>query len=414
MQVAPKITLMKRLVLPFFALLAFSAQAQNILDEKVTFKYTQLPYVKIDGGSKQFNLEVQMNYLQKNTDSLAAYERAKTTYWTQMDAYLDLYELEKAKVDKQHLNNMILWESQVAAGNTAATKPVKPAYPPMTTPTRPRKPFLLQEISAPSVTAAAKIEGLTMSPSATGKITLVFDGFEKGMVKQEAKGTAPNLKYEYLIQYRHPVTVKVELPGKGIVVNMRIPETEGFRAWRTKEFKSKSEFDLWWYDNESIVWEERQKQVVFENMDLINGWMTNQYGYPVATRRIEVYSVKTSKDFDYSDFQNAYTIMESALLMLAYPEQKGDANAKFREAIAIWQNALKESSTSNKKARVDKTVTAATYINLAEAYIWLSDFSNAEMMANKAINIGVNKYERDGRTLLEYARDMKKRFMANQ
>ena len=404
---------MKRSLLLLFLFTSVSVLGQNIQDRTVTFRYTQLPVLVLDKG-KQFNMEVQMNYMQRNEDSTKAYEQAKSLYMVQVEAYMDVWEQQKAQVDKQYLVTMVEWEKQVAAGNTTATRPVKPPYPSLSLPDRPKPPFLLQEINAAGVVAGAKIEGLTMNTSAPTKILLVFDGFEKGMIKQNTKGTGATAKHEFLIHYRHPVTVKIEMPGKGVVVNQRIPDTESFRVWKTKEFASKSEFDLWWYDNEKTIWEERQQQVVFENMDLINNWLSNQYGFPVKTRRVDIYSVKSNKDHDYSDYQTAQTIMESALLMISYPDQKAQANAKLREAIAIWENALKESNITDRKARIDKTVTPATYINVAEAYLWLSDFSAAEIAANKAINVGVNKYERDGRALLEFIRDQKMRFMANQ
>ena len=75
---------------------------------------------------------------------------------------------------------------------------------------------------------------------------------------------------------------------------------------------------------------------------------------------------------------------------------------------------LKESNIKDKKARIDKNVTAAIYCNLAEAYIWLNEFDNAEINANKAIGVGVNKYEKHGRALIPFIRDVKNRFNANK
>ncbi|MFZ5552683.1 MAG: hypothetical protein ACOZCO_06180 [Bacteroidota bacterium] len=405
---------MKRSLL--FLLGAFSVasiSAQNILDEKVTFKYTQLPLVKLD-GTKEYSVQVEANVAQRNADSTAAYEQRKIAYANQLDACMDLWEQDKKRIDKAYLAAMVQWEQQVAAGNTAAVAPVKQPYPPINCPGRPKKPFLLQEVQTSSIIAGINIQGMTQNSSAAVKITLVFEGFEKGMMKMETKGTAPAQTYFWTMQYRSPVTLKIEMPGKGLVVNERIPDLEGFRTHRTKEYKSKSEFELWWMDNEEGFWNERQSQAVMDNVSAINSYLTNKFGYPVVGRAVEVYSVKTNKDFDYSDMQNAYTAMESGLLNLAYPEKINDAQNEINKAIGIWTTVLKESNVNDKKARVDKNVTAAAYINLSEAYIWLNDFAQAEVMANKAINVGVNKYEKDGKAKIAFIRDMKTRYNANK
>lgn len=404
---------MKKLLLSIFLLSGLSVMSQNILDNKVTFKYTQLSWNKIHDGSKQYAIEVQMTYQQRNADSLAAFEQAKQSYNTTLGAYMDVWEQEKIKIDRQHLTNMVVYESQVAAGNTAATPPQKIPYPLFVPPARPKKPFLLSEIQANTVSSAIKIEGLTQNPSSGTKITIVFEGFEKGMTKVETKGTAPALKYELSVMYRHPITLKVEVPGKGIIINERYAGSESFYTWRSKQFNTKAELELWWMDNENIVWEERQRLVVNEITANLNAYFTNNFGYPVITRKIEVYSAK-AKGIDYTDVQKAYSIMEAGLLLLAYPNKIAEAQAKFREAVALYEKILQESDLVDKKARIDKWVTACIYVNLTEAYIWLNDYSSAEITANKVINIGINKYEKDARALLGFIKDQRTRYEANQ
>lgn len=408
-----KFCVMKKLLLLFLGLSGTWASAQNILDNKVTFKYTQLPAVKINDATKTYSVEVSMGYQQRNTDSTNAYDLASKNYLTTLSTYMDAYDQQKAQIDRQHLNNMIIWENQVIAGNTTAVAPVKPPYPGMNPPVRPKKPFLIKEIQPTSIIPAIKIDGLTQNTGSAAKIKIVFEGFEKGMIKLEQSGTAPAIKYFYSIQYRHPLSLQVEAAGKGMVYSQRMAETEGFRSWRTKEFKTKSELELWWYDNENIVWEERQTQAIQENISVLNSYFVSTYGYPVQSRRIELYSAK-QKNIDYSDVQKAYSTMETALLMLAYPDKIQQAQAKLQEALGMYNQILQESNPNDKKARVDANVTSACLVNMTEAYIWLNDYSNAEMTANKVITIGVNKYERDARAHLEFIRFQQARYAANQ
>lgn len=394
-------------------LLWLSASAQNILDNKVTFKYTQLPLVKITDNSRTYALDVQMSYKQRNDDSLKAWEQARQNYLVTLEGYMNAYEMQTAQIDRQHLNNMVQWEKQVAAGNTAAQPPVKPPYPGMNPPLRPKKPFILQDIVPASITAAIRPEGITLNAGSQTRITLTFDGFEKGPVRLDKTGQAPTEKYSYVIQYRHPVTMRIDVPGRGTVFNQRIVETEPFQSTRAKEFATKAELELWWFDNELPTWEERQRSAVNEMCNLITGYLTQNHGFPVITRRIELYSAK-QKGVDYTDVQKAYSAMEAGLLQLAYPDKIAQAHAKFNEALGVYNQILQESNPNDRKARVDANVTSACLVNMTEAYIWLNDYTNAEMTANRVINIGVNKYVRDARAHLEFIRIQQTRWNANQ
>jgi hypothetical protein len=403
----------KPLLFLTLALMAVEGMAQNILDNKVTFRYTQLPLVKITDNSRTYALDVQMSYKQRNDDSLKAWEQARQNYLVTLEGYMNAYEQQIAQIDRQHLNNMVQWEKQVAAGNTAAQPPVKPPYPGMNPPLRPKKPFILQDVVPASVTAAIRPEGIMLNAGSGTKITLVFDGFEKGPVRLDKTGQAPAEKYSYIMQYRHPVTMQIEVPGRGMVYNQRLPDTEPFRSMRTKEFPTKAELELWWFDNELVTWDERQRVAINEICSQITAYLTQNHGFPVITRRIELYSAK-QKGVDYTDVQKAYGIMESGLLMLAFPDKVGQAQAKMQEALGVYNQILQESNPNDRKARVDANVTSACLVNMTEAYIWLNDYANAEMCANRVINIGVNKYVRDARAHLEFIRFQQMRWNANQ
>jgi tetratricopeptide (TPR) repeat protein len=257
-----------------------------------------------------------------------------------------------------------------------------------------------------------KIEGFTQSASSGVRMELIFEGFDRGIPKIVQSGAAPAIKYAYEITYRMPVTVKIEVPGKGQIVNEKVPSTESFRTFKTAEYKTKAELEMWWNENQSTVWDDRQKNAAAEAIPGINDYLNEKFGYPVKARSLEVYTVK-SKDYDYTDYLNAYQAFQDGVMMLQYPNQLAQAQAKLQTAIDLWNNALKESNINDKKARVDKTITACTYVNLAEAYIWMNDFSNAEINANKAINIDVGKYNKDAKPKLEFIRDMRNRFSAN-
>jgi hypothetical protein len=94
------------------------------------------------------------------------------------------------------------------------------------------------------------------------------------------------------------------------------------------------------------------------------------------------------------------------------------SNAKafeyIKKGIDGWEAALKESEPKNKKARVNDKVTAVTRLNLAEAYIWINDYSNAELQLDKTRFLDLNKFTRLAAKQKGLVDDQKARFEANK
>lgn len=402
---------MQKYLAALLFLLPCVVSAQNMQDQKITVKYKQLPLVNINDGSYMYSVAVEMPYLQKNQDSLAFYELSKQNYLAEVQSALENWRLQQnGNGDRAYWAQMANYENQVNAGVTNAQIPqLAPKLPFTFNKPYPKAPFLLKEINGSSIAAGIKIDGFTQSQSAPVKITLVWNGFEKGIIKENKTGTGPTTKYRYDILYRHRVSIKVEVPGKGLVINEAVAEAEEFKKFTTSEYKTKADFKLWWLDNEQTFWNQRQDEIVMQHVAVINSWLNEKAGYPKKQRTIEIYTVK-SKDYDYGDYLQAYTAAQDGLLKVEYGESKtAEVNQKLQEAINIWNTALLSSDLNNKKARIDRTVTAATYINLAQAYCWMGDYINCEINCNKALGVDVGKYNREARPLLEFVRIQKQR-----
>lgn len=394
-------------------LLAGVAQAQNINRQSITFKYTRLPMVPINDGSNQYSVEAIMTYQQRSQDSAAWYEQQKKNYFTQMESALEAWNVQRANAQRAYYTQLSQYETQVNSGNTTAVAPVAPQYFPFTYNVPwPKKPMVLKEINPSSVTAAVNILGMKQSAGYPVKITLTWEGFEKGTIKEEKQGTGAATKYRFVIMYRHPVSCKAEFPGKGIVLNEKIQNTEEFRFFRTQEFKTRGEFQLWWLDNEEKFWQERQDQAILDNVSGINTFLNDKFGYVEMTRKTDLFTIK-SKDFDYSDYQKAFQAAQDGMSKIQYKDKQAEVKLKLQEAADIYNKALAESDLNNRKARIDKHVTAATYVNLAEVYVWLGDWSNAEITIGKAENIDIGKYNRECRELKGILADRKIRAQAN-
>jgi len=403
---------MKIFLLAAGVALSSLATAQNIQEQTVTFKYTQLPIVPINDGTLSYNVVATMNYLTRNDDSTAAYNTKLQLWQAEVNTALDLWDAEKLKADKQYFSSMMVYETQINAGNTTAVMPVRPPYPAPNIKPRPRKPMVLTEINAAQIQSGIKIEGLTFKSTSAVKIELVYEGFEKGIPQMKQTGTAPNIKYYYEVSYRHPVTLKIDVPSRGQVVNERIPGCEGFRSARTPDYKTKAEVEIYWLENQKVFWDERQAKAPTETISEINNYLTEKVGYPSKSRAAEIRTVK-SKEHDYTDLLTAYTSFQDGVLLLQYKDKKNQAYDKLEAATTVWEKALTESNLNDKNARVDKNVTSALYVNLMEAYMWLDDYSNAEINGNKAINMS-NKYGRDAEGRMPMVKFQKDRFMANE
>jgi hypothetical protein len=84
-----------------------------------------------------------------------------------------------------------------------------------------------------------------------------------------------------------------------------------------------------------------------------------------------------------------------------------------KKAIAVWEKALEESDPDDKKARINADVKAGLYLNLAEAYMWLNDFTKARTHLAKHAALNAHGFNRDYKKIDELLISRKERFDAN-
>ena len=389
--------------------------SQVMQDQKATVKYVQLPQVKINDGSKMYSVIVETPFLQKNQDSLAQYELTKQNYMAEVQTALENWRMQSSGGDRNYWAQMAAYENQVNAGTPGAVMPQQmPTSAFVFNKPYPKKPFLLKEVNGPSVMAGIRIEGFNQQQDAPVKITLVWNGFERGPIKENKTGVGPAIRYKYEIQYRHRITLKIDVPGKGLVVNENIAETEGFRVYTTPEFKTKGDYKLWWIDNEATFWDQRQSEIVMQHVATINNYLNEKVGYPKKAYGLEIHTVKKSKDFDYTDLMNAWTSAQDGFLKVEYADRDAEVKQKLQAAVDIWNKALLESNVNERKTRIDKEVTAAIYVNLGQAYLWMGDYVNAELSCNKALGVDFGRYNREARPMIDFIRFQKARWEANR
>ncbi len=118
----------KTLLLTIITLIASFSEAQNINDNKVTFKFTQYPMVNIEEQFKTYEIRINHGYEQSNTDSLNLLEIKKEQYARSYQEYKN----RRDAIEIAYLKRMAEWQKKVNAtteGQTTPPKPNPPVYP---------------------------------------------------------------------------------------------------------------------------------------------------------------------------------------------------------------------------------------------------------------------------------------------
>jgi tetratricopeptide (TPR) repeat protein len=98
----------------------------------------------------------------------------------------------------------------------------------------------------------------------------------------------------------------------------------------------------------------------------------------IQLRGIEI----KEKKYEYTEFNAATDALKEACT------EPNEVNLK--AAIAAWEVELEESDPENRKARVDKNVTAGAHYNIALAYFVLGEYAKSEEAFNKATEFDKN------------------------
>jgi len=400
---------MKKGLLFLLAGLNVASYSQNVTDNKISFTYIQLPTNPIDSKYTQFELVVVKDFEKSNEDSLMAYQIKLDNSNVQYETAMNNWKEQKKNLDRNYLTQLAAWEKSTYT-NAAAVMPTAPTYPPQPVKQDVAQPNMHEDLPADQVNNMVTLDGFSKGTGGA-KIALTFKGIGNMKVVETKSGSGSTTKYAYKIDYTMPVEIKVETPSQGVVLNTII--LSEVRSYTLKEYASKYEYQLWYLDNQTQLWSELQKQARSTAMTEITTFLNNSCGFSTRTWTTEIYSVKSHKDFNYDDLTQAFTTAKQGYDLIYQTRDRKNGQAKLTEAINIWKKALTESNPNDNKARINDKVTALIYYNIAEAYLWMSNFDESEQYINKAINAGEMKYKTEAKRLQGVLADQKLRWNAN-
>jgi hypothetical protein len=372
------------------SLLIPKASGQKIDEKKITIDYIQLPAVAVNKNIVNCNPVVILGYIADNDAAKEAFnqkvKKADDQYNLEMQDYLNKVREAEDKYNK----DLDEYEARMKKNKpgTDTTRPVKKLPP------GPRKATFTEgtylNLYDPLFLASyVKLEGFKTGKDNALTFNIIFKGFEfvapelvpvTYKYKENGKQML-GLKYQYKVLYRHPVTIKPESP-QGPLPEMNTDMLNEYKTAETAMYPTEEELKAYWEQNKTTFLSSLQDQIVKDNMTVINQLLNEKFGYLKKKREIEI-NVPNDKKISYNEYADAYVLVLSGYNMIGSGGSKEQVNADIKKAIAIWEKALTESNTTNKKARINEKVTIATNQNLAEAYMWVNDYRSSEMYFNK-------------------------------
>ncbi len=235
------------------------------------------------------------------------------------------------------------------------------------------------------------------------------DAERKDEKKVYKKDGVEKTYYEYHFEFK--VTHKVSADVFHSKSGEKITDFEIFdngKVLKSKVSKSsKDAFDIYKKYKSSL-----KNSLLTDKLASINHVFNERIGFPVKGDFLHLYKVKPKKH-KYNDYDEALEVaMQGADIVIANENDIEKAKPHFNKAIELWNVALKESDVDNKKARINKKVTALTHYNIAMCQFLMKDYEACIAAMEKATD-AVRGFS-NARHYIDKATELLKRVEANK
>jgi hypothetical protein len=407
--------------------LTINAFTQKVAMEKVTYDYIRLPLQSIDAEIKNYYTEIKKEYsesiMSKRLDYERKFEQAKARYDQQLKYWLDEVDsIEmryEAALEEYAERRGLSINSSAVINAPDAPKPLP--YPRKPRKDFPEKPYFPRDYDLTSLERQfGEIEGYTRSQDNAISAQIILHGFQANPVKiKETKSSSTvngqsvtSKYYSYEFNFKHPMSLRVELPGQGVVFDEMLKSTLNERNYRTPKKSTMVELKYWWERNRENILKDLDEQLTKSNLQLIHDLLNSEFGYAKTDRTTKVCWAKGNK-FNYDDLYNAYENAVAGYSILDDGIEKDDAQEEIQKAIDIWENVVESYDPKQKKDRLTDKIISGIHYNLAEAYIWMDDYINAQKHLNRIELLNVNKFEKMAAELQKFLNDQKNRYNAH-
>ena len=392
------------------SLITLSFFGQTVKDYKVSFQYIQLPLKPFNEGVTTYGVVFVNDFEQANEDTLKAYELRLENAKNEQAFLLETWNNDRLRIERIYLSEMSTWEKAVNLGNSTLVQPVKNPQPEYPVLKEVSLPILSEHISENYCDQKINLAGYNKGDAGV-VITITHHGLQSSRISKNITGSGAQKKYKYTAHYKMPVDVKIEAPIQGLIYSKTYYSNEMSELIR--DDKSQYDYQLWWIDNKDKYWKGLQTKLFNNILNDLNNHINTTYGYPVKSNQNEIYVIKKYKRHSYSEFIDAMTYAQIGYKDFVNDVDKVNAKEKIYKAIEIWEKQLDQSDLSDNKSRINKKATALLCTNLAEAYLWVDEYNNADLYINKAITLGVFKYKNHCKRLQDKMGNLKLRYQAN-
>ncbi len=202
-------------------------------------------------------------------------------------------------------------------------------------------------------TAAFNIPGYTENNEVKGKVEIVFSPMNASGI------SASSFSYKPLLANVTVTNDKGQKCYEGVLgaTSTNMTYLKGFDSW-------------------SEAYRKAEENAKNETVKVINKYLTDNFAYTTHSGERRFYDIKDKKQ-QYPEYHTAIEKVKMAFAYFSVPSKAAAKNEALKEAITIWENALKDLDKNDKNARISKEVAAVTYLNIAEAYIWLNEFDKS-------------------------------------
>lgn len=397
-----------------------TATAQRVKDEKIEYKFIQLPLQPLDKTIVNYHSEIRQDYLEDNQKKQAEYVAEMAVAQAKFDAEEAEYPALLKAADDKYAAEMKVWEEKSLAEKVVEkqvlnenNKPVKqvPRAPVLQNVPEPK---LQREYDTESLSNTYLIlDGYTNDLSGAVKIEVVMYGYEytNPRVLTEQKnvvqnGTTSKVNYYHMeFTYRHVMSVRVTDPNGVELLKVTPSELNNYSKYATPAATTAPSTN-----NEALIatYEER---IVQENLTFIYNLVNDQFGFKKQPRTALIYFVQENKG-EYDDVLEAFNLTNSGLAALI--DNKEFALDKLNQAIAKYEAVLAAADMDDKKARINEKVAIPVHFNLLECYFAVGSFDRADALLSKMNTFSLSRDERDAKESFEKLMlDTKKRIEAN-
>jgi hypothetical protein len=411
---------MKKIILcSFICFFSIQIFSQNVTDRKVNFEYIRLPLQPLSKSIKNYQASVALEY--------EAEVKARKEAFAKSVVEADKrYEQEVANYDKSVKDAGVRYAQDMAAYKVNKRLHPELQEPVLVLPNKPEKSLLTDTYYYPKTqnqenlaNTYINLNGYNKSIDNAVLVTAMLKGFQytepelkfSEISKTKDGVTTKEKEYYYELSYKHPMGLKVEVPGgQGVVFNEYFEDLNRYSVHRTQKYKT--EYDLILSFNKANTLSSFEDKIIADNLRYINEVLNNRFGFTKLNGQEEIFLVQ-GKKFNYNDFQQAFEATTLGLGQLSADVNRTVAAQNLNSAVNIWENALKESQPNNKKARVNGNVTTAALFNAARVSVYAYEFGKAEIYLNKIFASDASRKEqRRVEQIKAFMKDQQSRYEA--